>query len=119
MEPEEQPLPTLLSPGLRARQLWIMASLLPVALSSLALTFCGLQWGLPHYHESIFLKNHFLFVVLFLIAALVAATLTKYVWLFGLSRVVGMAEVSPYVAYGFPRRIHRLDHALLKKFYKR
>ncbi len=59
---------------------------------------------------------------MFGIEAIVCATLFaivgKYLWLIAMSRVLGKENVGPFVAYGIPRRISRLDRAIINRLYR-
>ena len=46
------------------------------------------------------------------------AVLGKYLWLIAMSRILGKDNVGPFVAYGIPRRISRLDRAIINRLYR-
>lgn len=59
---------------------------------------------------------------IFWIEAVVCTTLCaivgKYLWLLAMPRFLGKDNVGPLVAYGIPRRISRLDRAIINRLYR-
>ena len=119
---EKQSLPATLSSPLRARDFWVMTSFMVVLLGSLAIAFYILQTVIFHFQDKMPVREqpHFgLFIISMSVIIVVTGIAAKYLWLIALSFLVGISDVSPWIAYGFPRRIHPYDKAFLEKFYRR
>lgn len=73
-------------------------------------------------HVSLNVQPHStLYMILWFGLGVPLAVAGQGLWLVVMSRFVGRADVIPFIAYGFrrPRRVSRLDQALLDRFYPR
>jgi len=121
MENQEQPLPANMPFVFHAKELCVMASFLVVLPGSVVLAIYVLQACIFHFKDNVPVRDQTssdLFIVLMLIAIPISGMIAKYVWLLALSPFVNMADVSPWIAYGIPRRLHPLDCAFLKRVYR-
>ena len=75
--------------------------------------------GFSHSQSVVFLLPYSKYLVpveLALLIALVGAA-SKYAWLITMSRWLRKAEVAPWIAWGVPRRLSRLDRRILERYY--
>lgn len=121
MAHEPNTLPTTVS-SFSIRDLWLLASLLITTVAPMELAISVLYTGVFHFQASVPIQEQphsDLFAVIMVIAMAGVGVAGKYLWLLAVSPFVSKADLSPWIAYGIPRRIHPLDRAFLERFYRR
>lgn len=69
-----------------------------------------------HPNERLAFPSGYLILASLSVAVVLAGLVGKYLWFGVMSRWLSRAEIAPFLAYGIPRRLSRLDRKLMERF---